>query len=153
MQAPDYADMLLPPVRQASLDLQTLQMRSPGQELSNDSQQFRHARDFGSTLVGDGFLNVCLDIHLKYGVRHQSTAQSCPLSRHFRPVYIQYPTVPVPSLTAAFVKASWMPAADERGRVHGRQASEKAQGRKPRAGEAGWCGWLWGKWRLRRLLG
>jgi hypothetical protein len=37
--------------------------------------------------------------------------------------------------TAALVKGSWMPAADERRNKLGRQASEKPQGRKPRAGE------------------
>jgi hypothetical protein len=41
--------------------------------------------------------------------------------------------------TAGVVKASWMPAAEERGRVLGRQASEKPRGRKPRAGVARRC--------------
>src|SRR5580700_9599251 len=40
---------------------------------------------------------------------------------------------------AAIVKASWMPAAKERGGAHGRQASEKPRGRKPRAGVARRC--------------
>src|SRR5271169_1461947 len=34
------------------------------------------------------------------------------------------------------VKASWMPAAEEYRHALGRQASEKARGRKPRAGRA-----------------
>jgi hypothetical protein len=41
-------------------------------------------------------------------------------------------------LRSAHVKASWMPAAEERGRVLGRQAFEKPRGRKPRAGVARW---------------
>ncbi len=40
---------------------------------------------------------------------------------------------------AQFVKGSWTPAAEERSRSLGRQASEKPRGRKPRAGVAHRC--------------
>ena len=41
---PDYADSLLPLVRQSSLDLQFRQIRSPGQELVNGSRHLRQLR-------------------------------------------------------------------------------------------------------------
>src|SRR6266849_496655 len=40
---------------------------------------------------------------------------------------------------AWFVKGSWTPAAEERSRALGRQASEKPRGRKPWAGVAHRC--------------
>ncbi len=41
---PDYADSLLPLVRQSSLDLQFRQIRSPAQELVNVSWHLRQLR-------------------------------------------------------------------------------------------------------------
>jgi hypothetical protein len=56
-----------------------------------------------------------------------------------------------PPKKSAYVKASWMPAAEERSRELGRQASEKPRGRKPRAGVARRCrarGLSMGMWDL-----
>ena len=47
--------------------------------------------------------------------------------------------------TSAPVKGCRTPAAYRRRRKLGRQVSDKPQGRKPRAGYAEWCGFLWGK--------
>ena len=41
--------------------------------------------------------------------------------------------------SSGYVKGSRTPAADGRGHTLGRQASEKPQGRKPRAEFARWC--------------
>ncbi len=98
-----YTDKLLPPVRQASFDLQSLQMRSPAHELLNGFRHFRHPRVFGS-LPGSSCVSSA--ILLIYGARVEGTTRpTCAVlanghlgalgldvgACHFGPVSIQMP--------------------------------------------------------------
>ncbi len=69
----------------------------------------------------------------------------CPLFARLRPLYIREQTFAAQSRTSAIVKGCRTPVADRRCGKLGRQVSDKPQGRKPRAGYAGWRSLLWGK--------
>lgn len=74
----------VPPSRQAAVDLQRLQIRSPGQVLSKRSRHMRQRRDLGSCgSLGRGLLTVACFIPHKIGRnRGYSSAYAVPIGTY-----------------------------------------------------------------------
>ncbi len=85
---PDYADSLLPLVRQSSLDLQFRQIRSPGQELVNGSWHLRQLRVkamWARSDVGFEFVAIGQDYRARSPLPTASPTTQLSMSA-FRPI-------------------------------------------------------------------